>query len=193
MDEHIHKCGEWVKEVIDRNGSSTGVQKVSNNPKFVLYGVTLTCLITWLLIRAVQLLRNRTGNMPPTPQLEKAPTSIFKAPPRIPGGRCRCLRNIRQTDFLIVWTAGGLQTANCCSPGSQLGCAHLEADTHTAHSGTGRTITSRWGLRNMNWDEWIGACPHFTGRLHSHETDMLPPELDNHYLKFHADKAKRIA
>ncbi|KAH6673832.1 hypothetical protein B0J14DRAFT_591717 [Halenospora varia] len=29
------------------------------------------------------------------------------------------------------------------------------------------------GLRNMPWDEWI--------------------ELDNHYLKFHADKAKRIA
>ncbi|KAK0126927.1 mannosyltransferase [Cadophora gregata f. sp. sojae] len=28
------------------------------------------------------------------------------------------------------------------------------------------------GLRNMNWDEWI--------------------ELDNHYLKFHSDKAKRI-
>ncbi|KAL2061008.1 hypothetical protein VTL71DRAFT_9060 [Oculimacula yallundae] len=28
------------------------------------------------------------------------------------------------------------------------------------------------GLRNMNWDEWI--------------------ELDNHYLKYHADKAKRI-
>jgi len=28
------------------------------------------------------------------------------------------------------------------------------------------------GLRNMNWDEWI--------------------ELDNHYLKFHADKAQRI-
>ncbi|KAK5272007.1 hypothetical protein LTR16_012759, partial [Cryomyces antarcticus] len=29
------------------------------------------------------------------------------------------------------------------------------------------------GLRNMQWDEWI--------------------ELDNHYAKFHADKAKRIA
>ena len=28
------------------------------------------------------------------------------------------------------------------------------------------------GLRTMKWDEWI--------------------ELDNHYLKFHADKAKRI-
>ena len=157
MDEHIHKCGEWVKEVIDRNGSSTGVQKVSNNPKFVLYGVTLTCLITWLLIRAVQLLRNRTGNMPPTPQLEKAPTSIFKAPPRIPGGRCRCLRNIRQTDFLIVWEPVNFKRP--AAPPAPNWDVHTSKPTPYRPFRYGPNYHITMGLRNMNWDEWIGACP----------------------------------
>ncbi|OOQ90352.1 hypothetical protein PEBR_04444 [Penicillium brasilianum] len=35
------------------------------------------------------------------------------------------------------------------------------------------------GLRSMKWDEWIGK-------------DIFNAKLDNHYLKYHADKKKRI-
>lgn len=43
------------------------------------------------------------------------------------------------------------------------------------------------GLRSMKWDEWIGESLHHPPHAHTHI-----PELDNHYLKYHADKARRI-
>lgn len=40
----------------------------------------------------------------------------------------------------------------------------------------------------MKWDEWIGMpSPYSTSLL------TYTPELDNHYLRYHADKAQRIA
>jgi hypothetical protein len=83
----IHKCGEWVKQTMDEAKSSLVVQKATANPKIVLYGVAAICLVTWLSIRAVQLLRNRRIDTPITPLLEKGTSSIFKAPPRKPGGQ----------------------------------------------------------------------------------------------------------
>ncbi|EHK97301.1 hypothetical protein M7I_6931 [Glarea lozoyensis 74030] len=46
------------------------------------------------------------------------------------------------------------------------------------------------GLRNMPWDEWIGILPPF--HLSSLLVFLTFSELDNHYPKYHADKAKRI-
>lgn len=48
------------------------------------------------------------------------------------------------------------------------------------------------GLRSMKWDEWIGRSL-FTHHRHSTTlTAPIPAELDNHYLRYHADKARRI-
>lgn len=47
------------------------------------------------------------------------------------------------------------------------------------------------GLRNMNWDDWIGTCPSSSVCIYFTHV-IIQKELDNHYLKFHADKAKRI-
>lgn len=48
------------------------------------------------------------------------------------------------------------------------------------------------GLRSMKWDEWIGKT--YTDKAHERPltTNTSPLELDNHYLKYHADKARRI-
>lgn len=48
------------------------------------------------------------------------------------------------------------------------------------------------GLRSMKWDEWIGES-FFKLNPRSPLTSYTPnTELDNHYLKYHADKARRI-
>lgn len=44
------------------------------------------------------------------------------------------------------------------------------------------------GLRSMNWDEWIGELYH-ADVLNSW---LIQTELDNHYLRYHADKKRRI-
>ncbi len=44
------------------------------------------------------------------------------------------------------------------------------------------------GLRSMNWDEWIGMATRYWPQAPAHTS----PELDNHYPRFHADKARRI-
>ena len=45
------------------------------------------------------------------------------------------------------------------------------------------------GLRSMKWDEWIGELHH----EHSLDSWLIQIELDNHYLRYHADKKRRIA
>lgn len=48
------------------------------------------------------------------------------------------------------------------------------------------------GLRSMKWDEWIGESKPSHQPI-DHSFIVTPsPELDNHYLKYHADKAQRI-
>jgi hypothetical protein len=47
------------------------------------------------------------------------------------------------------------------------------------------------GLRSMKWDEWIGRTSSHTTSMAS-ETLTEALELDNHYLRYHADKAHRI-
>jgi hypothetical protein len=44
------------------------------------------------------------------------------------------------------------------------------------------------GLRNMKWDEWIGW--HKAAYLYCNWLNSI--ELDNHYPRFHSDKAARI-
>ncbi|CAG8192513.1 unnamed protein product [Penicillium nalgiovense] len=49
------------------------------------------------------------------------------------------------------------------------------------------------GLRSMKWDEWIGESFFDSNIPTSPLTSYIPnAELDNHYLKYHADKARRI-
>lgn len=46
------------------------------------------------------------------------------------------------------------------------------------------------GLRSMKWDEWIGKNALIGSVGGSGLTGGI--ELDNHYLKYHADKAQRL-
>lgn len=46
------------------------------------------------------------------------------------------------------------------------------------------------GLRNMHWDEWIGAS--MTSFFMLQDIFLTIIELDNHYPRYHADKAARI-
>lgn len=43
----------------------------------------------------------------------------------------------------------------------------------------------------MKWDEWIGKT-NITQPSNFHTYTLALLELDNHYLKYHADKKKRI-
>lgn len=57
---------------------------------------------------------------------------------------------------------------------------------------SGRKYYITLGLRSMKWDEWIGES-FFKSNPRSPLTFYTPnAELDNHYLKYHADKARRI-
>lgn len=44
------------------------------------------------------------------------------------------------------------------------------------------------GLRSMKWDEWIGKS--INNKINP-KTNQIT-ELDNHYPRYHSDKAKRI-
>lgn len=44
------------------------------------------------------------------------------------------------------------------------------------------------GLRSMKWDEWIGELYH----AYLLDRRLIQAELDNHYLRYHADKKRRI-
>lgn len=46
------------------------------------------------------------------------------------------------------------------------------------------------GLRSMRWDEWIGVTYTRVNCWGNSSESKL--ELDNHYPRFHADKAHRI-
>lgn len=58
---------------------------------------------------------------------------------------------------------------------------------------SGRKYYITLGLRSMKWDEWIGESFFDSNIPTSPLTSYIPnAELDNHYLKYHADKARRI-
>jgi hypothetical protein len=126
----LHKCGEWAKQTINQDRSSVLVQNVLSNPKFVLYGATLICLTAWLLMRGAQFLRRPSLDTPSTPQLEKATSSIFKAPTRKPGGLYARFEKHLKLPRLLCNSMGtyAIQAAYCSSI-SQLGCSHNEAES----------------------------------------------------------------
>lgn len=48
------------------------------------------------------------------------------------------------------------------------------------------------GLRSMKWDEWIGKPALSPSSSLTRSGINHDSELDNHYLRYHADKAHRI-
>jgi len=87
MDERLHKCNQWLKGAVGEIKASALTRKAASNSKAVLYGVALTCLTVWLFSKALRYLRLSRARTPSTPELEKAPSSIFRTPPRQPGGQ----------------------------------------------------------------------------------------------------------
>jgi hypothetical protein len=83
----LHKCGQWAKHGIDQAKSFLVAHEAASDPKLVLFGAVLLCLVAWLLLQAIQRLRRPSQDILPPPILETG-TSSFKAPPRKPGGRC---------------------------------------------------------------------------------------------------------
>jgi hypothetical protein len=79
MHERIKHCREWLK-------GFPVIQRASENPKLVLYGIAVLLLTTWLLIRAKQFLTKPTNSRSATPDLEKPASRNFKGAQRKPGG-----------------------------------------------------------------------------------------------------------
>ncbi|RDW79532.1 hypothetical protein BP6252_04170 [Coleophoma cylindrospora] len=154
LQEIGKRCREYAERIVEQASAHPFYQQVTSNPKYALYGLGLSCIALWLLLRVAQAFRKPTTSRAATPDLEKPAARSFKAPPREPG----------------VWVPMDFKRPKA-EP-------LLDWNVHTTKPQPYRPF--RWGkyhitmgLRNMNWNEWI--------------------ELDNHYLKFHADKAKRIA
>ncbi|KAH7384934.1 hypothetical protein BKA64DRAFT_153497 [Cadophora sp. MPI-SDFR-AT-0126] len=153
MDKRVEKCRKLAGEVVEHIKTSPVTQKAFDSPKLILYGALLVAIVSWLLVRAIQYLKQPSySSRPSTPTIEKAARS-FKSPERKPG----------------VWEPMDFKRPTA-PPAPNWNVHTTKPNAYRPFRHGPYHITM--GLRNMNWDEWI--------------------ELDNHYLKFHADKAKRI-
>jgi hypothetical protein len=154
MKEHVQKCQEWAGHL--------GIQMKSvalSNPKMVLYGLALLALVSWLLLRATQYFKKPTDYPPRTPDVEKR-GSYFKAPPREPGGLYHSMVTKLAIDGLTVWEPMDFKRPT--APPAP------DWDVHTSKPKPYRPFRHgpyhiTMGLRNMNWDEWIGEFHIFSG------------------------------
>jgi len=142
MGERLHKCNQWLKGAVGEIKASALTRKAASNSKALLYGVALTCLTVWLFSKALRYLRLSRIRTPSTPELEKAPSSIFRTPPRQPG----------------VW-----EPMNFKRPTAEP--AH-GWEVHTSKPNAYRPFRYgayhiTMGLRNMNWNEWIELDSHY--------------------------------
>ena len=88
MDKQVEKCRKLAGDVVKQMKTSPVTQKALDSPKLILYGALFVALASWLLVRAIQYLKQPSySSRPSTPTIEKAARS-FKAPERKPGGSC---------------------------------------------------------------------------------------------------------
>ncbi|KAG4027435.1 hypothetical protein MFRU_030g00710 [Monilinia fructicola] len=142
----------WIRSTCERFKPSEATRMATHDPKMLLYGAGLVCLVGWLLIRAATVLKKTSYARPRTPDLEK-PTSRYSKAQRPLG----------------VWEPIQFNRPRALpSPNWDVHQTKPNAYRPFRHGPYHITM----GLRNMDWNEWI--------------------ELDNHYMKYHEDKAKRI-
>lgn len=147
MREHMERCQEWMAHV----GSQLKSVAIGS-PKTILYGLALLALTSWLLLRATQYFKKPTDYPPRTPDVERR-GSYFKAPQREPGGLYHLVVMKAITDLSTVW-----EPMNFKRPTAP------PAPNWNVHTSTPKPYRPfrhgpyhiTMGLRNMNWDEWIG-------------------------------------
>jgi hypothetical protein len=147
MREHMQQCQEWVAHF----GSQLKSVAIGG-PKTILYGIALLALASWLLLRASQYFKKPTDYPPRTPDVERR-GSYFKVPPRAPGCLCLHLMTAAATNNLIVWEPVDFKRPTA-----------PPAPNWNVHTSTPKPYRPfrhgpyhiTMGLRNMNWDEWIG-------------------------------------
>jgi len=148
MKEHVQKCQEWVAQFGSQMRSAA-----IGSPKTFLYGLALLALVSWLLLRASQYFKKPTDYPPRTPDIERR-GSYFKVPPRAPGGLYHLVIAKATTDILTVWEPMDFKRPTA-PPAPNW-------DVHTSTPKPYRPFRHgpyhiTMGLRNMNWDEWIGG------------------------------------
>ena len=158
MAEHIEWCRQWAKQGIEHTRSSTSFKKGVNDPKIVMYGAACLVVLAWLLIRATNFLKKPQASRPATPDLEKPSARSFKAPSRKPGSRDYATRNRKFADHSTVWHPMPFKRPTAAPAPNW--------DVHTTRPNPYRPFRHgpyhiTMGLRNMNWDEWIGMLSTF--------------------------------
>jgi hypothetical protein len=152
MSEHMQRCREWMAHT---GGQMSSVSIPS--PRIILYGIVFLGLASWLLIRTTKFLTKPTSE-PRTPDIERrASWSKFKAPPRKPGGLYHRVTSLAGTDNLIVWEPVDFKRPTAPpAPDWNVKPKPYRPFRHGPYHIT-------MGLRNMDWDEWIGERQHYTG------------------------------
>jgi hypothetical protein len=182
MGGHIHRCQELAANL----GSQIRLV-ATGSPIIFLYGIVLLGLTSWLLIRTIQFLKKPSYDRPATPDLEKPASRIFKAPARTPGGLYHYVTGFAAADGLKVWEPVDFKRPTA-PPAPEWNVYTSKPKPYRPFRHGTYHITM--GLRNMDWDEWIGeTC---SSRVTAEPSTNRSTELDNHYMKFHADKANRI-
>jgi len=155
----MQRCQKWAEQLMDRTKLFPAIQKADSNLRCILYGVVLLCLVTWLLIRAAKLLRKPALSRSATPDLEKPLARTFKVPQRTPGGLHNPLKHILpSTNREAVWEPMDFKRPTAAPAPAW--------DVHTSKPNPYRPFRHgpyhiTMGLRNMNWDEWIGELSLF--------------------------------
>lgn len=168
------------------------------------------CLVAILIWLATSVFRfsNKGSHRRSAQGLERisSATSQIQKPNRKPGGETQ-LYTFEAFNSLSLQN-GYPQTLRGRPPlHIQTGMSIRPNRYHIDHSDMARESPQMWfqicmtdehrkyfitmGLRSMKWDEWIGRSFSHTTSMAS-ETLTEAPELDNHYLRYHADKARRI-
>jgi hypothetical protein len=152
MGEHMQRCREWMAHL---GGQMNSVSITS--PRIVLYGIVLLGLASWLLIRTIHFLTKPTSE-PRTPDIERrASWSKFKPPPRTPGGLYHHVMSMAAADSSTVWEPVDFKRPTARpAPEWNVKPKPYRPFRHGAYHIT-------MGLRNMDWDEWIGERQHLTG------------------------------
>jgi hypothetical protein len=122
------------------------------SPKTILYWISVIALASWLIVRASRYLKKPTNYPPRTPDVERR-GSYFKTPPREPGGLYQHVMREAVTDSSTVWEPMDFKRPTAPpAPNWNVHTSKPKPYRPFRHGPYHITM----GLRNMDWDEWIG-------------------------------------
>jgi hypothetical protein len=84
----LQRVRRWAEDSFGTVKCHEVVQRITQNPKFGLYGILFILVAIWLSVRAIRFVQRPQFSRPSTLDLEKLASrqNGFKAPERQPGG-----------------------------------------------------------------------------------------------------------